>query len=871
MRNAEAKRLQEKDEPINRWEKWGPYVSERSWGTVREDYSGDGNAWAYFPHAHARFRAYRWGEDGIAGICDRFQVLSLSFAFWNEKDPFLKERLFGLDAWEGNHGEDCKEYYFYLDNTPTHSYMKYLYKYPQQAYPYEQLVEENKNRSSKDPEYELIDTGAFQDNRYFDIFVEYAKNTPEDIVVCVEIINRASQSAPIHLLPQLTFRNNWSYSKSKQRPKMTTCDSHLICDDTQMEGLTSLTFPYKLGKRYLYSSEGKPLITENDTNAEALKIGKNPSSYTKDAFHRYIVNEEKDSVKASGTKGGLYHKYLLAAGESKKVYFRFTNKEEKDPLDDAPSILATRKKEADQFFESLHPKTASVEEKAVQRQAFAGMLWSKQIYLYNVAQWVKGDGQELPEGREKIRNLHWRHLVSKRVMSMPDKWEYPWFAAWDLAFQCITLALVDLDFAKEQLWLLLFDQFQHPNGQVPAYEWEFSDLNPPVQAWACFRLYTMEAKQRGKGDRSFLKRCFHKLILNFVWWVNKVDSEGNSVFEGGFLGLDNITVFDRSEDLPGGGRIEQSDGTGWMGLFCLNLMRISLELAKEDKDYEPMATKFFEHYVYIASALQNTTNKMSLWNEEDGFFYDVVSKEGERAQIMVRSLVGIIPLFAVDSLKLEELEKFPTFYRDFTWFLNNRPDLCEKCITPVEKSGKKMYLMSLMHLDQMKKVLTKVWDPKEFRSDFGLRSLSKHYEKTPYSFMGSSIQYEPGESVSKLKGGNSNWRGPIWLPTTFLFIESLRTYHSILGDDFTISGDSEVNLKEMAQFFAKSVINIFKADEKGHRPVYGDCEIFQKDPHFQKYILFYEHFHGDTGRGLGASHQTGWTGLVANLIDEWSD
>lgn len=875
-------RLQEKheDKPIFPWYRWGPYVSERSWGTVREDYSVNGDVWNNFSYDMAKSKAFRWGEDGIAGLCDRFQILAITFAFWNGQDRELKERLFGLTPSEANHGEDVKEYYYYLDNTPTHSYMKYLYKYPQRAFPYEQLIQENRKRSKHDREYELIDTGVFYENEYFDIFIEYAKASPEDIVIKVEVFNRAHKEAPFHLIPQLCFRKHQEESYKEAQIHIDESNKEvaaLICDDFEQDRIKIVPFKYHLGKRCFYGTlGGESLFTNNESNLKVLVGKENSSKYVKDAFHHHIVDKEQGKVNPEnkGTKACLHYKEMIPAQQSKVFFFRFTNRAISNPLQDVEAIIKQRKLEADVFYESFHPQKASEDERVIQRQALAGMLWSKQFYFFDVAEWLKGDGsknQKLLE-REEIRNKHWKHLLSMRILSMPDKWEYPWFAAWDLAFHTLPLALVDFNFAKEQLWLLLFDQFQHPNGQLPAYEWEFSEMNPPVQGWAVLRLYHMEWKKTGKKDRNFLKKCFHKLMINFTWWVNKVDAHGNNVFEGGFLGLDNITVIDRSSEIPSGGRLEQSDGTGWMGMFCLTLMRIALELAKEDVVYEVTATKFFEHYVYIAAALHHSqVRDVQIWNEKEGFFYDVLSfPNGTHQQILVRSLVGIIPFYALDFITEEDIEHLKDFKQSFHWFLTHRKDLTDFCITTLEVNGKKKYLLSLMNQSQIKKVLEKAWDHKEFRSEYGLRSLSKIYENNPYVLLGHSITYEPAEAISFLKGGNSNWRGPVWFPTTFLFIESLKKLDEELGENFTIEVFGEkVTAGEMAKYFAMALIKLFKRDEFQKRPIFGDNNYLQQDPHWKDLLLFYEHFHGDTGRGLGSSHQTGWTGLVANLIDEW--
>ncbi len=884
---AEERRVKENligDVPT--WHKWGPYLSERSWGTVREDYSEHGNAWDYITFDASRSKAYRWGEDGIGGICDRYQVLCLAFAFWNGKDPILKEKMFGLNTSQGNHGEDVKECYYYIDNTPSHSYMKYIYKYPQAEYPYEHLTKENAKRTPEDREYELVDTGVFNEGRYFDIVIEYAKPHAEEMVIRLEAFNRGPEEATLHILPHLWFRNTWSWTRPPGRkPSIIRGEDHqhfdfLIADDSLCDPIALLNFPYQLGKRYFYAEKGSELLfCDNETNKEKLFNEPNPSPYVKDAFHRHVVNREENVTNSDsqGSKACFHYKELkIPPGKSKVIRMMLTNICYKDPLTNIDIFIQKRREEADEFYNiAVHPKEASEDEKKIQRQAISGMLWGKQIYLFNVSRWLKGDDPDHPppQSRKNIRNVHWKHLISKRILSMPDKWEYPWFAAWDLAFQTVALGLVDIEFAKEQLWLLLFDQFQHPNGQIPAYEWEFSELNPPVQAWAAWRLYNMDQQRNGKKDRSFLKKCFSKLVINFVWWVNRVDLQGNNVFEGGFLGLDNITVIDRSEAIPGGGRLEQSDGTGWMGMFCLLLMRMALELAADDPDYEVMATKFFEHYVYIATALHYSENReVQIWNEQDGFFYDVLSyPDGSNQQIFVRSLVGIIPLYGIDSLTEDELNKYSEFGANFHWFFKNRKDLVDHCITKFDKDGKSHYLLALMKKDSLKRVLSRIWDTSEFRSDYGLRSLSKFHEKNPYDLLGNTVIYDPGESRFRIKGGNSNWRGPIWFPTSFLFIESLKKLFEIVGPEFKIGnlqGEDEVNAKQMAQHFAQSLIDIFR-EKEGKRPVFGDYEIFQKDPHFKDLLLFFEHFHGDTGRGLGASHQTGWTGLVANLIDEW--
>jgi len=887
MPSKEHERLREPyTSPIAPWRRWGPYVSERAWGTVREDYSADGNAWAYFPHDHARSRAYRWGEDGLAAICDRYQILCFALALWNGRDPILKERMFGCVASEANHGEDVKEYYFYLDSTPTHSYMKFLYKYPQGEFPYQKLIDANRARGTHDAEYELLDTGVFDDDRYFDVFVEYAKAAPEDICVRVEVFNRGPEDAPVHVLPHLWFRNTWGWwPEPRPEPSVKRgADGpgfvSLVADDGPAGPLPGLPFRYQLGRRFLYAeSGGTPLFTYNETNNERVWNAPSRKPFVKDAFHRLVVGgEPAANPEPFGTKACLHYAALkVPAGGSVVLRLRLTEETLSDPLTGVDEIVAARRREADEFYAEIHPPKATEDERRVQRQALAGMLWTKQIYIYDVNVWLEGDDPSLPppESHKRIRNSRWKHLNSMRVLSMPDKWEYPWFAAWDLAFHCVPLALVDPEFAKDQLWLLLFEQFQHPNGQLPAYEWEFSDLNPPVHAWAVWRVYNMDRLRNGTADRVFLEKCFHKLLINFAWWVNKVDRQGNNIFEGGFLGLDNITVLDRSQPLPEGARLEQSDATGWMGMFCLNLMRIALELAKENRAYEGMATKFFQHYAYIGAALKHMGDKNEdLWDERDNFFYDVLrTPDGSFHKFRVRSLVGLIPLFAVERLEEKWIEPFKDFRFSLGWFLENRQDIVRRCVTTIEHDGERVHVLALVTPEQMRGLLERVWDPQEFRSDFGLRSLSKFHEREPFRFGGAEVGYEPAESREMLKGGNSNWRGPVWFPTTFMMIESLRKLGKAYGPHFSIdspvAGEPPVTLKEMARGFAERLVSTFTRDQTGRRPAHGWYEKFQTDPHWRDLLLFYEYFHGDTGRGLGASHQTGWTGLVASLIDEW--
>jgi len=886
FKSREHERLAEASTgPVPPWRKWGPYVSERSWGSVREDYSPDGNAWEFLTHDMARSKAYRWGEDGIAGICDRYQLLVFALALWNGKDPIVKERMFGLSGGEGNHGEDVKEYWFYLDNTPTHSYQKLLYKYPQREFPYAQLVEENRRRSGRtdQPEYELLDTGVFDDNRYFDIFVEYAKASPEDICIRIEAINRGPETAYLETLPQLWFRNTWAWTETPgSEPQITLAPGEKECvfvaDDFGRAQLRNLQFPYSLGKRYLYASAGEPLFTNNESNAIRLYgCSSNRTVFVKDAFHRCIIHGENAVNPAkSGTKACVRSRHSIASGQSVVVRLRLAAERVDSPLAEVDRIVSQRRAEADEFYAAIQPPRATPEEKSIQRQALAGILWSKQIYLWDVNLWLEGDNPKTPPppSRKHLRNAHWRHLNSMRVISMPDKWEFPWFAAWDLAFQCVTLALVDPEFAKENLWILLFEQFQHPNGQIPAYEWEFSDMNPPVHAWACWRVFQLEKERTGRADTQFLERCLHKLLMNFAWWVNRVDSQGNNVFEGGFLGLDNIAVVDRGEKFPGGALLEQSDATGWMGFFCLYLMRMALELAKSNPVYEGVATKFFEHFVYIGAAMKKMGGRnYQLWDETDGFFYDVLRfPNGEFHKFRLRSLVGLIPLYAIEVLEQQELQEHPAFLRDVEWFIKNRSDLVGDACYAIG-NGDKRYVLSIADPNQFKRLLERIWDTDEFLSCYGIRSLSKVHQQQPFRFGDRSLGYEPGEAEVKLKGGNSNWRGPIWFPTSYLLIHSFLKFDEALGSSSAVrtraSDGLPITPATMAQEAANRMISIFKRGTSGNRPCFGRYAKFQEDPHWRDLLLFNEYYHGDTGMGLGASHQTGWSGLVANLIDEW--
>jgi hypothetical protein len=888
MATQEHLRLQQVHEDIHGWRRWGPYVSDRAWATVREDYSADGNAWAHLPHDLARSKAYRWGEDAIAGLCDRYQILIFAPAFWNTRDPILKERLFGLTPFEGNHGEDVKEYYFHVDNTPTHSYMKLLYKYPQREFPYGWLVWENKRRHGQGFEFELLDTGLFDDDRYFDIFIEYAKADPEDIIVRIEACNRGPEPAPLHILPQLWFRNSWAWGPAalpEPRIRPVTAPTGTVCllaDDAALEMPSTLPNAYRLGPRWLYGSPAAELLfTNNDTNA-ARVFGPGQRSrtpYVKDAFHRWVIHKEPCLNPAHiGTKAALHYVFpTVPAGGSAVVWLRLADRVLASPLADVDRILAQRQAEADEFYRAIHRPSLSEDERRVQRQAFAGLLWTKQSYLFDVDVWMRGDHPDWPPpaSRRTIRNQHWQHLNSMRVMSVPDKWEYPWFAAWDLAFHCVAFALIDPAYAKDQLWVLLFEQFIHPNGQIPAYEWEFSDLNPPVHAWAVWRVYNMDRLRSGTADRAFLERCFHKLLLNFTWWINKVDSQGHNIFEGGFLGMDNIAVVDRGVRFGNGVVLEQADATGWMAMFCLNMMRMALELAKENAVYESLAVKFFQHYVYVAAAMKHMGNRgYELWDERDGFFYDVLRfPDGRFRKFRVRSLVGLIPLFAVERLEQRWIEPFKNFTANLHWFLRNRASITQDVVHTVDPEGAFTYVLAVVNQQQLGRLLERVWDPEEFLSPFGLRSLSRYHEAQPFEFEGNTIRYEPAEAVTKIKGGNSNWRGPVWMPAAFLLIESLRKLGKAYGPMFTIRslahGGRPLTFPQLARDMAERLVSIFVRDETNRRPVYGGTQKFQEDPHWRDHVLFYEYFHGDNGAGLGASHQTGWTALVASLLDEW--
>ncbi len=877
--NAEEKRLEASSQRTAHWKRWGPYVSDRAWGTVREDYSANGTAWEYLPHDHARSKAYRWNEDGIAGVCDRHQYLCFALALWNGRDPILKERLFGLTGNEGNHGEDVKEYYFHLDSTPTHSYMKFLYKYPQAEFPYARLIEENRQRSKADPEFELMDTGVFDDDRYFDVIVEYAKASPDDILIRITATNRGPEPAQLHLLPTLWFRNTWSWKPGSPRPSLTqgVNPKHTVVTVEHPE----------LGRRRLYcQNHPDTLFCDNETNARRLYGSNGGPDHPKDAINDFVVNGDKHAIypEQTGTKMAAYYSPMLAAGETVTIRLRLTDTaiaENVDALNgDFERLFTVRKLEADEFYAGVIPQDLSADARNVMRQAFAGLLWSKQFYHYVQQEWLAGDPTypAPPSGRKHGRNAEWPHLYNADVISMPDKWEYPWYAAWDLAFHCVPLALVDPDFAKEQLVLLLREWYMHPNGQLPAYEWAFGDVNPPVHAWAALRVYKIDKKRHGRSDIVFLEKVFHKLLLNFTWWVNRKDAEGMNVFQGGFLGLDNIGVFDRSAALPTGGHLEQSDGTAWMAMYTLNLLAIALELAHENPAYEDVASKFWEHFLHIAHAMcHRGEDGLSMWDEEDGFFYDVLHMpDDSHVPLKLRSMVGLIPLFAVGTLEPEMLERMPGFRRRLEWFIENRPDLIGNVACMRTRGMGERRLLSILSRGNLRRVLGYMLDEKEFLSPFGIRALSKKHEAEPYVLrvngMEHRVEYQPAESSSGLFGGNSNWRGPIWFPVNFLLVESLQRFHHYLGDDYKVEfptgSGAMLNLTEVATDLSRRMNRIFLRDDSGRRPVFGNIEKFQTDPHWRDLVLFHEYFHGDSGAGLGASHQTGWTGLVAKLIQQ---
>jgi hypothetical protein len=905
FQTVEDQRLEENRSRKKYWKRWGPYLSERQWGTVREDYSANGTAWDYFPFDHAHIRTYRWGEDGIGGICDRHQIACFTLAMWNGKDPILKERLFGLSGTQGNHGEDVKEYYFYLDSTPTHSYMRMLYKYPQAEFPYQQILQVNSQRGRSDPEYELLDTGVFAEKKYFDIFIEYAKAGVEDILIRITAFNRGPEAAPLHLLPSLLFRNTWSWGEDPRRPEIRRSPDLNVGKCIETEHWAS-------GKRWMICS-GSPemLFTENETNFKKVFNSENPTPYVKDAFHEYVIHSNKAAVNPDnlGTKFAAHYNFVVEPGQSAVIKLRYSDREPLSDLDYNSSMVGTitgpghadrpqdipasndfgagfdgvfdrRKKDADEFYAARIPPNLSADAANVMRQAYAGLLWCKQFYHYDVRRWLDGDPAEPPPPKERLhgRNKEWTHLYNEDILSMPDNWEYPWYAAWDLAFHTLPLSMVDTDFAKDQLILLLREWYMHPNGQLPAYEWAFGDVNPPVHAWAAWRVYKIDRRLRGVGDRAFLERVFHKLLLNFTWWVNRKDPDGHNIFQGGFLGLDNIGVFDRSAPLPTGGHLEQSDGTSWMGMYCLNMLAIALELARDDIAYEDVASKFFEHFVNIAHAMNDIgLESRSLWDPVDGFYYDLLHlPDGEEYFLRIRSMVGLIPLFAVETLEPEIVDRLPGFKRRMQWFLDNHGD-APAHISMTERSARgTRYLLSLVNRDQLRRVLGHMLDESEFLSPHGIRALSRYHLEHPYEFkmdgFSSRVDYEPAESNTGVFGGNSNWRGPIWFPVNYLLIESLQKFHHYYGEDFKVeyptNSKNSIDLWQVAASLSRRLTRLFLRDKNGKRPFAGGEDIFNVDPYWKDLILFYEYFHGDNGAGLGASHQTGWTGLVAKLLEQ---
>ena len=877
---AEQKRLNDAREGGIPWKKWGPYLSERQWGTVREDYSEGGDAWNYFTHDHSRWRAYQWGEDGLAGISDDRQHLCFALALWNGKDPILKERLFGLNNSEGNHGEDVKEYYFYLDSTPTHSYMKYLYKYPQEAYPYDNLVATNRDRGRQQPEYELLDTGVFDQNRYFDVFVEYAKASPEDILIQITVHNRGDKAATLQLLPTLWFRNDWSWGEDVARPSLRQAAQ----DKTG--GIVALAHR-DLGERFFYVEGASALLfTENETNMERLAGTANRSPFVKDGIGNYILHDKKDAVNAKkqGTKVAAHYPLKLGAGKSSTIRLRLSDQPVKDAKNAFgglfgkafESVLKTRLREADEFYAEIIPSSVGKDEASVMRQALAGMLWSKQLFFYDVGKWLKQHGiQPNKVNQSSMRNDRWGHMANADVISMPDKWEYPWYAAWDLAFHVTALTLVDKDFGKEQLELFLRPRYLHPSGQIPAYEWNFGDVNPPVHAWSTIYTYLTEKAQTGQGDIAWLERCYHKLLFNFSWWVNRKDRTGNNAFEGGFLGLDNIGVFDRSAALPTGGYLEQADGTAWMALFCQNMVEIGAELALANPAYINLTLKFVEHFLMIASGMIRPGEEGGMWDEEDGFFYDVLrSPDGRSERLKVRSMVGLLPFCAVTIFEGKILTKYPEVGPTTRRYLETRPELMA-FIHDLQKTGHKGRRMgSILNETNLRRVLKFMLDENEFLSPFGIRALSRIHRDHPYIYNSGDQEYQvsyvPGEGDSGMFGGNSNWRGPIWMPVNMLILRALLQYYLYYGKSFTIEcptgSGKQMNLYQVAEEIGRRLSSIFLKDKKGRRPVHGDSQKFQEDPYWQDYPLFYEYFHGDSGVGVGASHQTGWTGAIARIM-----
>ncbi|MGL2992893.1 MGH1-like glycoside hydrolase domain-containing protein [Flavobacterium sp. TSSA_36] len=872
--NAEKTRLSERKDNKG-WKKWGPYLTDRQWGTVREDYSSNGDAWNSVTHDMARSKAYRWGEEGIGGISDNKQYICFAWSFWNHQDKILKERFFGLTGNESNHGEDVKEIYYYQDATPTHSYQKMLYKYPQSAFPYEKLVKESKKRNRNQPEYELLDTGIFNENHYFDLTIEYAKADKEDILIQLTIENQSSLPAPITVLPTIWFRNTWcwGYDDFKHRPTLAADDTASIAVYHQM-----------VGRFHLYAEKADDfLFCENETNFKQLYHSENPTEFCKDGINNYVIQQEKDAVNSEkkGTKAAALYQEIIPPKGKKTIRLRFSKTTHTTPFEDFDAIFKQRIQEADLFYENIQGNVKKDPLKLLQRQAYAGMLWTKQWYYYNVYQWIKGDpSMPKPDAqRSKGRNSTWKHMYTANILSMPDKWEYPWFAAWDLAFHTLPLARLDPDFAKRQLSVILREYYMHPNGQIPAYEWSFSDVNPPVHAWATWKVYEIDKEMNGgKGDRAFLERIFLKLLLNFTWWVNLKDEGGNNIFGGGFLGMDNIGVFDRSAALPTGGHLEQADGTGWMAMYSLNMLRIACEIAIENPVYQDMASKFFEHFLHIAGAMQTMGgDKINLWDEQDQFYYDMLHKENGEAELLkVRSMVGLIPLFAVEVLTPELLNQLPEFKRRVEWIIANRPDLANLVSRWYNPGKGETKLLSILRGHRMKMILKRMFDESEFLSDYGVRSLSKFHKEHPYQFTydGGTIQvdYTPAEATGAMFGGNSNWRGPIWFPMNFLILDSLEKFCTYYGNDYEVefptNSGNMMNIKEASDGVAQRLLSLFIPNKNMHIPMYGPYEKFQNDSNFNQNYLFFEYFDGDTGKGLGANHQTGWTGLIAEIIHQ---
>jgi hypothetical protein len=874
MAGVEQVRLRESRDGVKAWKLWGPYLSERQWGTVREDYSPNGDAWNYFTHDQARSKTYKWGEDGIAGVSDDKQRLCFALTLWNGKDPILKERLFGLTNSEGNHGEDVKEYYFYLDSTPTHSYMKYLYKYPQAAYPYDDLVRTNARRTKFESEYELLDTKVFDEDKYFDVFVEYAKADVEDVLLRITVANRGSEAAALHLLPTLWFRNTWFRDEKPTMPAMGQMRSG------KGKLVVSSSDP-RTGQMFLHCESAQELLfTNNESNEKRLWGGQNRSPYVKDAFHEYLVHGVQGAVNPakSGTKAAAHYQVTVPAGEEVVVRLRLTRAAKlKGVGEDFDGVFAEMIGEADEFYEGIFPPKTTADDKRIMRQALAGMLWSKQFYYFDVDMWLREHGYNPTGARQKdVRNSPWYHMINADVISMPDKWEYPWYAAWDLAFHAATLAMVDVDFAKNQLELMVSEAYAHPNGQLPAYEWNFGDVNPPVHAWSVLYVYLTEKSIRGTGDLEFLKNCFGKLLLNFTWWVNRKDRDGKNVFEGGFLGLDNIGIFDRSAPLPDGAYLEQADGTAWMAMFCQSMLSIALELVAYDESFEEIAIKFMGHFLWIAGAMDPQGDYANeLWDETDGFFYDVLNhSDGTACRLKMKSMVGLLPLGAVSLILPEIVQRYPRLMERVKIFFSRRPELACNLHNPEVPGEQGRFMLSVLDRDNLRRVLARMLDEKQFLGEYGIRAVSKEYHEKPFEFVMNgtkyTVAYEPAESTTGMFGGNSNWRGPVWMPVNGLLVKALLLLFQYYGDSFKVECPTgsgvEKNLFEVAHDIANRLANIFRMDAKGRRPVFGATEKFQTDPHWKDYIPFYEYFHGDNGAGIGASHQTGWTGLVARFM-----